>query len=356
MPTTFTYTFANEDSLTELGILREQQNNVLVIAGSGARVIPLFAKMPKHMTCIDMSQNQLYLTELRIESLRQLNYDEYRILLGYLNAKPDLRKLTFEKVKFSEPAKQFMTRYFESIDWGSLLFSGKWEIDLAKTSKIFKTILPNLGQQLNDCETLDQQQLLYVDIKSKLNIIRLLLFISLLVLSAKNRLKFQRTHISFKGMMSLIFEFNRTLKRVFATFLIKNSFYYSILFTEQYFSHLAPTAEVDKKLFEHYKKGALQCNVRYVHKDVLDYCETSSSKYDFLSLSNVPDYLKSSAKINFLRHLKGAVQKQGILTYRRSVTDNFDEKSPSVNEVTDEYQHIISRDMTPYYRVFVYEY
>ncbi|NBW81737.1 DUF3419 family protein, partial [bacterium] len=70
---TLNYSLANEDTALELGILPEQRRHVLSVAGSGARVLPLFAKSPQRLTCVDLSQEQLFLTELRIESARVLS-------------------------------------------------------------------------------------------------------------------------------------------------------------------------------------------------------------------------------------------------------------------------------------------
>ena len=77
------YTLGNEDSSLEYNLLPKDTKHVLAIAGSGSRILPLLAKHPKKLTCIDTSSLQLYLTELRIETLRSLEYDKFLAFWGY---------------------------------------------------------------------------------------------------------------------------------------------------------------------------------------------------------------------------------------------------------------------------------
>ena len=77
------YSLANEDASVETGVLPYGSSQVLSIAGSGGRVIPLASKQPKKIICVDVCKVQLHLTEMRFSALRNLNFDEYLKLLGY---------------------------------------------------------------------------------------------------------------------------------------------------------------------------------------------------------------------------------------------------------------------------------
>ena len=44
----------------------------MAVAGSGGRVLPLLARRPRRLTCVDICRPQLFLTELRVEALRAL--------------------------------------------------------------------------------------------------------------------------------------------------------------------------------------------------------------------------------------------------------------------------------------------
>ena len=108
------YTLANEDTRMELDMLEPGVGHVLCVAGSGGRVLPLLAKGPKRMTCVDLSQPQLYLVELRIESCRALTHKEFLSFWGYppSPADPDTRKTLFKKIKLSDGAHEFFVGLF----------------------------------------------------------------------------------------------------------------------------------------------------------------------------------------------------------------------------------------------------
>ncbi|MCM2281509.1 MAG: BtaA family protein, partial [Bdellovibrionaceae bacterium] len=77
------YTLSNEDTRIEHGLLKKGADHVFSIAGSGARVLPLIAKHPKNLNVIDMSQEQLYLNELRLAAAQELTYEEFLFFIGY---------------------------------------------------------------------------------------------------------------------------------------------------------------------------------------------------------------------------------------------------------------------------------
>ena len=99
------YTLANEDTYIEYALLPMGAKRAFSIAGSGARCLPLLAKNPEVLDIIDMSQEQIYLCELRYESLRQLPEEEWLFFMGYRgalqsrNPHGDSRLEIFEKLR-----------------------------------------------------------------------------------------------------------------------------------------------------------------------------------------------------------------------------------------------------------------
>lgn len=77
------YTLANEDTGFEYSFLKPDSEHIVSVAGSGSRVFPFLAKNPKKVSCIDLSLNQLRLTELRVESTRLLSFAEFQAFWGY---------------------------------------------------------------------------------------------------------------------------------------------------------------------------------------------------------------------------------------------------------------------------------
>src|SRR3989338_1180287 len=97
------YTIGNEDTMLELEILPEEAQHVFAVAGSGSRIIPLLVKNPRFITCIDSSKEQLSITELRIATLRELNYDDFLTFWGYhsKNITTNKRKSIFDNLVIS---------------------------------------------------------------------------------------------------------------------------------------------------------------------------------------------------------------------------------------------------------------
>jgi S-adenosylmethionine-diacylglycerol 3-amino-3-carboxypropyl transferase len=131
------YTIGNEDTTLELEILPEEARHIFAIAGSGSRIIPLLVKNPRLITCIDSSKEQLSITELRIATLRELNYDDFLTFWGYPSEKVAMnkRKSIFDSLVISSQAREIMNLFFEKNNWESLLYAGKWEKTFKKLSR-----------------------------------------------------------------------------------------------------------------------------------------------------------------------------------------------------------------------------
>ena len=76
------YTLSNEDTLIEQKILPDNANNIFVIGGSGARVLPLLVKNPKTIYVSDLSIKQLFLVELRLQAALNLDYEDFLFFFG----------------------------------------------------------------------------------------------------------------------------------------------------------------------------------------------------------------------------------------------------------------------------------
>ena len=103
------YTLTNEDSLVEAELLPDNTERVIAIAGSGSRIVPLLTKSPKELVCVDLSVEQLYLTELRVESVRHLSRDEFIQFFGYPSASDSAqnREALFKKLVTFPPLRTF---------------------------------------------------------------------------------------------------------------------------------------------------------------------------------------------------------------------------------------------------------
>ncbi len=114
------YTLANEDTKLEYDLLDEGTNHVLTIAGSGSRVLPLFAKKPKKISIADYSAEQLALTNTRIESVRQLTYPQFLAFWGYPTEEKmsvDQRKAYLKDFCLEGDNYELMFNIFDAYNW-----------------------------------------------------------------------------------------------------------------------------------------------------------------------------------------------------------------------------------------------
>jgi len=157
------YSLANEDTGFEVAIAPKNMNHLLSVAGSGGRVLPIAANGAQKITCVDLSVEQLYLTEMRFEAAKKLDHEDYLGLLGYETVagkamSKTKRKKVFSLLELSSEAKDFLNKAYSSIDWGGLIYEGKWERSFAKLSVLNKKVTGRAGAGIFDCKTLAEQR------------------------------------------------------------------------------------------------------------------------------------------------------------------------------------------------------
>lgn len=150
------YSLGNEDSLIEMNLMGKFPRQ-LCIAGSGARVIPLLANEPEHITVLDVSKTQLLFTQVRIAAIKTLDYNDYLGFWGYQYMTSEKRKRLFSLLPLSSAVKDFwLTRdylwYPEG--WYAL---GAWESALKKLGQGFSKLFRFDALPLFSALTIDQQ-------------------------------------------------------------------------------------------------------------------------------------------------------------------------------------------------------
>ena len=97
---TINYSSMNEDSNSEIKALKLSENDeVLCITGSGSRVLNLLTQKPKLIFAVDFNPCQNYLLELKIASIRHLDYEDYISFLGIVPSSNRLKY--FNSIKHS---------------------------------------------------------------------------------------------------------------------------------------------------------------------------------------------------------------------------------------------------------------
>jgi S-adenosylmethionine-diacylglycerol 3-amino-3-carboxypropyl transferase len=349
------YTIGNEDSALEYGILPKDASHVVAIAGSGTRIIPLFAKNPRNLTCIDSSVEQLSLAELRVATLKTLNREEFLAFWGYPDHKMSAgdRKGVFNEIVISDRAKDVTSFLHEKNNWNSLLYTGKWEQTFKMLSKINRAIVGKKGLDIFSCRT-KEDQLYYLEKQFPKRAWALSVYLlgnATIFNALLYKGNFPKKNISVPVHTHYMNAFNHLFDR----YLVRENYFLQLLFFGKLkFSEGLPI-ECNKDIFLRAKRGAHNTLARFVHGDVIEKVRDVSKTVDFLSLSDIPSYFGPPKEQEFLQNIKDSLSTKGIVASRyylripeRLNTDGF-------KDITNNYKKLIAREKVQVYSFGVYQ-
>ena len=346
------YTLTNEDSLVEAELLPDNTERVIAIAGSGSRIVPLLTKSPKELVCVDLSVEQLYLTELRVESVRHLSRDEFIQFFGYPSASDSAqnREVLFKKlVSLSPAAKDFFLNLFSNTSWKPLLYSGKWEQSVRKFSLFIQKFVGKKGLKIFDCVTLEEQKAYYAQQfpqKAWHCFLRIYAVLMRITWKVKPNIFPQvDPNISFYQLYKKIFDemFFNTLAR--ENYILQLIFYGKIIFPE------ALPAECDPLLFQKAKEALLTTQISYVQDDIISVIEKSKTKNGFISFSNAPSYFPQAMARNYLERIASQLSESAILVVRHFLNDPAIACLDGFTDVSERYADILAKEITKTYEI-----
>jgi S-adenosylmethionine-diacylglycerol 3-amino-3-carboxypropyl transferase len=310
------YTLANEDTSMELAMLEENPGHILSVAGSGGRVLPLLAKKPKQVTCVDVSREQLYLTELRIESARALSYEEFLAFWGYppRSAEPEERRELFSKIRLSKDAATFLNGLFEAQEWKSILYLGKWERTFATLSKVNQRITGLSGRRLFECLTLSEQ-LEYLKTRFPKKAWSTVVF--LLGNAGIFNALLYKGHFPKKNLEESFYSFYaKTFERLFNQAPARESYFLQLLFFGKVIFAEGCPIEADAAVFKKVKDGLSQAEIRYQNGDLLEQAKGVDTPINFFSFSDVPSYFTGETERNFMQQISPKLAPGALVVIR----------------------------------------
>ena len=313
------YTLANEDTFIEYALLPQKVSRVFSIAGSGARCLPLIAQNPEVLDIIDMSQEQIYLCELRIEAMKQLSEDEWLYFMGYRgglqagNQAGDDRWSLFLKIKISQSAKSFWSERKEAWLSKGFILLGRWESHFQKLGKIFRDYLKCGFSEIFKAQSLSEQIQIYED---KWPHLRWKSFMRVLASEYVFNKYLYKGH--FSGTQDHRTE-NRPphqfimeeFERVFRTQLVRKNYFMQILFLGEIRYQEGLPLEAHSRIIQQVKASSTQVN--YHVGNLLELLPRNP--YDFISLSDTISYLPESEACEILQklHPKTAAGSQVVI-------------------------------------------
>lgn len=347
------YTLGDEDSRLELGILPAHSDHVMAVAGSGGRVLPLLARRPRRLTCVDICRPQLFLTELRVEALRALTRGEFLGLLGYPGRAlaPEERRRLFRQLALSPDAARFFEGLFAAHGWGPLLYSGRFERTLRTLARVNGLLTGSRGRGL--FETGDREaQRVYLERRFPRRAWRAVLL--LLGNSAVLNSLLYKGDFPKKNIPGSAYRFYRdAFERLFSDARARESFFLQLVFFgELRFAEGLPV-ECDADVFEAARRALGSTAVSYVHGDILEVAQRAGD-VDFLSLSDVPSFLPEEREQDFLQLLRPGLAPGGLVVTRGHLRVARPDASGFAC-ISERYADLMSAEKTQMWSVNVYQ-
>ena len=349
------YTLANEESGFEMSILRPKLGHVLSVAGSGARVLPLFASMPKQVSCVDLSKEQLLLTELRIESCKTLTFEDYLSFWGYPPSMEDTRRRRelFSKLHLSDNCKRMFVTLFENRNWTSVLYDGKWERTFSKIAHICQNIL---GETIYDLFQNDNfsQHLTYMNNQFPHWKWRFLVFLignssffnALLYKGSFPKKNVDVTHYRY---------YFDAYDRIFKQFLPRDNFFLQMTLLGQLRYESGNPIECNPQIFDAIKAGICEAKVNYHIGNVVELVEQHDNiSVDFLSLSDVPSYFDEETSFQFLQRMRRGLADEADVVARYYLREIRNADIEGFKDVSAQYTAAFATEMTQMYRMSVF--
>lgn len=310
------YTLGNEDSSLEYDLLPKNTEHVLAIAGSGSRILPLLAKHPKQLTCMDTSSKQLSLTELRIETLRSLDYDKFLAFWDYppFSLTSEDRKKAFQGLSLSKPTYRFINDLFKENKWESLLYQGRWERTFVTLSKINKLITGKKASELF-YQTNTKEYFIYL--KNNFPHKALILVVFLLGNASVFNALLYKGRFPKKNIPESMPKFYlKAFNRLFNQGLARNNFFLQLLFFGKLIFPEGNPIECDKKIFLLAKTGANKTQINYTQGDIVNEIPKITKPIDFISFSDVPSYFTGEVEKNYLQKIYPYLSPQSLMVIR----------------------------------------
>jgi S-adenosylmethionine-diacylglycerol 3-amino-3-carboxypropyl transferase len=350
------YTLANEDTGLEVAMLQRSPRpaHVFSIAGSGGRVLPLLAAQPKRVTCVDLAQEQLHLTELRFESTRALSHEEFVAFWGYPPSpmSPHERRENFARLRLSPEARIYLQNLFAENAWKPVLYLGGWERTFAGMSRLNRLLTRERGARLFEARTLEEHAEYFEKHfpKRVWSALVTALGSATFFNAVLYKGKFPRHNLPVPPRQFYHDAFAKLFRQGPAR---QNYFLQLLFFGEILFSEGNPV-ECDPFVFERAKEALDGCEIVYRQGDAVDIAAHSPVKIDFLSFSDVPSYFTGERERTFLQDVSRGLNPGAQVVVRNYLHVPEQTSTRGFENVTDRYRDLIEREKVQMYVVDVY--
>lgn len=364
------YSLGNEDTSFEYALQQKlNPKKILSVCGSGSRFLPFLAMsdvVPEKIVAVDLSVEQLQLTQLKMETYRSFDYDQFLLFWGFppyeWRENAQKRKLMFEALPLKDQKiRDLGQSLLERSEYQSIIYSGKWEQTFRKISKLARRTLASNFHEIFECKNLKEQREFFQKkfTKARLHALLLLLGNATLFNSLLYKGSFVNKNIdeSYYGYYTKAFDYIMENLPVRENFFMQLCLFGHIICPEgipiDSRPHLFPLIK-DNLLKAKTQIELVQGDLVGVLKSYGEKAEEDRDRFDFVSLSDVPSYFSGDLEKNFMQEIRGGVSDGGVLVLRSYL------KVPECNlkgfkEITNKFKKEISREGLQMYRIQVFQ-
>jgi S-adenosylmethionine-diacylglycerol 3-amino-3-carboxypropyl transferase len=316
------YSLANEDTWPEVRLMRKwKPKNIVSVAGSGGRSLPLLAGNPSDLQVIDLSLQQLWLGSLREETIRKCSHEDFLLFWGYppfeTVAYNRRRKEIFSTLELEAPARNYFQTLFETVSWNTILYEGKWEKTFHKFSFVTRILLgPRLLHESLSCLSTEEQKVFFTE---KFPASRWDLVFKILGNATVFNALLYKGHFVKKNVPESHFEYYKSaFSRIFSQTLLRTNFFAQLCFFGKIVTKEAIPVEGDGEVFAAMKSWLLRHRTKSFQGNILELIpkESSLSGIDFLSFSDVPSYFEGETEKNYLQIVRPKISIGGVVIIR----------------------------------------
>ncbi len=360
------YSLGNEDTRLEVQLCEElRPKNIFSIAGCGSRCLPLLSCYPENLVCADISDDQLHLGRLRLETLRNFSHQDFLIFWGFPPYSEydytKRRRELFKSLQDQLDSKTFNTFdfLFSANNWNSLLYEGKWEKTFKIFSKFLRLVMGKRYDEIFNYHSIEDQKK-YFQTHFPIKKWKFILFV-LGNKSVFNALLY-KGHFIEKNVKESHFDYyNKAFTQLFNHTLVRESYFLHLCFHGKISHSDGNPIEAQEENFLKVKEALKKSQVYFVEQNLLRLEEyiieghNAPLKYDFLSLSDVPSYFKGDDEKNFMQKLRPSLNDGAYIVLRSYLrVPNCDLEG--FTEVTQEFDKLIQNERFQMYRIQIFKY
>lgn len=298
------YTLANEDTSLEHALLPLRCASVLTIAGSGSRVLPLVARAPERIICVDLSSSQLALTELRLALAREASHEDYLGVLGYPPGEDSrsLRRHWVERLDLSPSTREFLVRWLGSHDWRAPIYLGRWERTFSRLSRLVQAMTGSAARGIFECRNLNEQ---HDYLQRHFPWRRWSAAIALLGNASVFNAMLYRGSFPVGNIPGSRRQFyDERYRRILELAPARENFFLQLTFLGKLLHSEGNPIECRKDVFAAAKQALQKTEVRLMAGDAVEAAAGSAGEVGFVSFSDVPSYFGAPLEQEFLQRIR----------------------------------------------------